>query len=78
MTTATPPATDLRFVVGYDGSPPATRALDAAVRLLQGRPGRIEVVYVGHMPSMAALSADAVVEIEEVWGEIRGASHCGR
>jgi nucleotide-binding universal stress UspA family protein len=70
VTTATPPATDLRFVVGYDGSPPATRALDAAVRLLQGRPGRIEVVYVGHMPSMAALSADAVVEIEEVWGEI--------
>jgi hypothetical protein len=25
-----PPATDLRLVVGYDGSPPASRALDAA------------------------------------------------
>jgi nucleotide-binding universal stress UspA family protein len=70
VTTTTPPATDLRLVVGYDGSPPATRALDAAVRLLQGRPGRIEVVYVGHMPSMAALSPAAVVEIEEGWGEI--------
>jgi nucleotide-binding universal stress UspA family protein len=70
MTTATPPAADLRLVVGYDGSPPATRALDAAVRLLQGRTGRIEVVYVGHMPSMAALSASAVVEIEEGFDDI--------
>ena len=70
MTTATPPATDLLLVVGYDGSPPATRALDAAVRLLQGRSGRIEVVYVGHISSMAALSAGAVVEIEETFDEI--------
>jgi nucleotide-binding universal stress UspA family protein len=70
VTTATPPATDLRLVVGYDGSPPATRALDAAVRLLQGRTGHIELVYVGHMPSMAALSPGAVVEIEEGWVEI--------
>jgi nucleotide-binding universal stress UspA family protein len=70
VTTTTPPATDLRLVVGYDGSPPAARALDAAVRLLQGRTGRIEVVYVGHMPSLAALSPDAVVEIEEGFGEI--------
>ncbi len=59
-----PPATDLRLVVGYDGSPPASRALDAAVNLLRGRTGRIEVVYVAHMPSMAALSADAVTELE--------------
>jgi nucleotide-binding universal stress UspA family protein len=70
VTTATPPATDLLLVVGYDGSPPATRALDAAVRLLQGRSGRIEVVYVGHISSMAALSAGAVVEIEETFDEI--------
>jgi nucleotide-binding universal stress UspA family protein len=70
VTTATPPAADLRFVVGYDGSPPAARALDAAVRLLQGRTGRIEVVYVAHMPSMAALSAAAVAEIEEGFDEI--------
>lgn len=70
MTTAAPPATDLLLVVGYDGSPPAARALDAAVRLLQGRTGRIELVYVGHMPSMAALSPGAVAEIEEGFDDI--------
>jgi hypothetical protein len=43
MSTDTPPV-NLYLVVGYDGSAPATRALDAAVRLLQGRAGRIEVV----------------------------------
>ena len=36
----------LQIVVGYDGSPPASRALDAAVRLLPGRAGgRIDVVW---------------------------------
>jgi nucleotide-binding universal stress UspA family protein len=65
-----PPATDLRIVVGYDGSPPASRALDAAVRLLQGRTGRVEVVYVAHMPSMAALSPGAVSELEIGFDEI--------
>ena len=64
MSTATEPSTDLRLVVGYDGSPPATRALAAAVNLLQGRTGRIEVVYVAHMPSTAALSPGAVAELE--------------
>ena len=70
MTSDTPPATDIRLVVGYDGSPPANRALDAAVRLLQGRTGRIEVVYVAHTPSMASLSAGAVVELEESFDDI--------
>jgi nucleotide-binding universal stress UspA family protein len=65
-----PPATDLRLVVGYDGSPPAIRALDAAVNLLQGRAGRIELVYVAHMPSMAALSAAAVTELEEGFDDV--------
>ena len=64
MSTPTPPAADLRLVVGYDGSPPASRALDAAVNLLQGRTGRIELVYVAHLPSMAALSPGAVSELE--------------
>lgn len=64
MSTGTPAATDLRLLVGYDGSPPATRALDAAVNLLRGRAGAIEVTYVAHMPSMAALSAGAVGELE--------------
>jgi nucleotide-binding universal stress UspA family protein len=70
VTTATPPATDLLLVVGYDGSPPATRALDAAARLLQGRTGRIEVVYVAHVPSMAAFSPGALAEIEEGFDDI--------
>jgi nucleotide-binding universal stress UspA family protein len=70
VSTITPPATDLRLVVGYDGSPPATRALDAAVNLLRGRTGRIDVVYVAHMPSMASLSADAVTELEEDFDDV--------
>lgn len=70
MSNATLPATDLRLMVGYDGSPPARRALDAAVRLLQGRAGRIEVVYVAHMPSMAALSASAVSEMENSFADV--------
>jgi hypothetical protein len=60
MTTAVPPTRFLHLVVGYDGSPPASRALDAAVRLLQGRIGRIEVVYVAHLSSLAALSPGAI------------------
>jgi nucleotide-binding universal stress UspA family protein len=70
MSTTTPPAPDLRLVVGYDGSPPATRALDAAVRLLQGRTGRIEVVYVAHVPSMAALSPGAIGELETSFDDV--------
>jgi nucleotide-binding universal stress UspA family protein len=70
MSTATPPATDLRIVVGYDGSPPAGRALDAAVNLLQGRAGRIELVYVAHVPSIAALSPGAVAELETGFDDV--------
>lgn len=70
MSTHTPRATDLRLVVGYDGSPPASRALDAAVNLLQGRTGRIEAVYVAHIPSMAALSPGAVSELETDFDDI--------
>jgi nucleotide-binding universal stress UspA family protein len=65
-----PPATDLRLVVGYDGSPPASRALDGAVNLLRGRTGRIEVVYVAHMPSIAAMSPGAVAEIEADFDDV--------
>jgi nucleotide-binding universal stress UspA family protein len=70
MTTAMPPTRFLHLVVGYDGSPPASRALDAAVRLLQGRIGRIEVVYVAHLSSLAALSPGAIAEIENDFDEI--------
>jgi nucleotide-binding universal stress UspA family protein len=70
MTTTPPPAPDLRLVVGYDGSPPAGRAIDAAVRLLQGRTGHLTVVYVEHIPSTAALSPGAVGEIEKDFEEV--------
>jgi nucleotide-binding universal stress UspA family protein len=70
MSTPIPPATDLRLVVGYDGSPPASRALDVAINLLQGRAGRIDVVYVAHMPSLAALSSSAVAELETSFDDI--------
>ena len=70
MTTATPPAGPLHLVVGYDGSPPARRALDAAVRLLQGRAGRIDVVYVAHLSGLAMLSPGAVAELESDFDEI--------
>ena len=69
MSTDTPPV-NLYLVVGYDGSAPATRALDAAVRLLQGRAGRIEVVYVAHLPAADSLSADAIGELEVDFDDI--------
>jgi len=70
MNATSPPAANLYLVVGYDGSPPAIRALDAAVRLLHDRPGSIEVVYVAHLPSIDMLSAGAVVEVEASFDEI--------
>jgi nucleotide-binding universal stress UspA family protein len=70
VTTAAPSEGFLQIVVGYDGSPPATRALDAAVRLLQGRAGRIEVVWISHLSSTVMLSADAIAEMETGWEEL--------
>jgi len=70
MTTAALPARFVRLIVGYDGSPPASRALDAAVRLLQGRSGRIDVVYVTQLSSLAMVSPGAIAEIESDFDEI--------
>jgi nucleotide-binding universal stress UspA family protein len=70
MTTAQPPTVFLHLVVGYDGSPPASRALDAAVRLLQGRVGVIDVVYVAHLSSLTMLSPDAIAEVEKDFDEV--------
>jgi len=58
------------IVVGYDGSAPASRALDAAVRLLRGRIGCIDVVWVAHLSSTVRLSADAIVEMEAAFDEL--------
>jgi nucleotide-binding universal stress UspA family protein len=70
VTTAAPSAGFLQIVVGYDGSPPAIRALDAAVRLLQGRTGRIEVVWVSHLSSTIMMSSDAIAEMEQSFEEL--------
>ncbi len=52
----------LLAVVGFDGSPSAYRALDAAAKLISGRPGRIVVVYVAHVAAGSELSPEAMVE----------------
>jgi nucleotide-binding universal stress UspA family protein len=41
-------------VVGFDGSAASLRALDAAARLLNDRPGGMEIVYVPHLPALVA------------------------
>ena len=68
---AAPSGAFLHIVAGYDGSAPASRALDAAVRLLQGRAGCIDVVWVAHLSSTVRLSADAVVEMEATFDELQ-------
>ena len=78
MNASAPPAGNLYLIVGYDGSPPAIRALDAAVRLLYGRTGSIEVVYVAHLPGVDSLSPGAIAEMEanfeDVARELRAAA----
>jgi nucleotide-binding universal stress UspA family protein len=64
------PSAKLHLVVGYDGSPPAVRALDAAVRLLSGRDGGIVVMYVGHLSAADSMSSDALAEMEQSFSEI--------
>ena len=52
-------------VVGFDGSGAARHALDAAARLLNDRPGGMEVVYVAHVPAIAAADprGDATADV---------------
>ena len=76
---------NLYLIVGYDGSPPATRALDAAVALLHGRGGEIDLVYVAHLSSAEMLSAEAMAEMEMTFDEVSRDLHaqagqqlCGR
>jgi nucleotide-binding universal stress UspA family protein len=70
MSTAPSPAGKIYLVVGYDGSPPAVRALDSAARLLRGRDGRIDVTYVAHLTPGETMSAAAIVEMEEIFDEM--------
>jgi nucleotide-binding universal stress UspA family protein len=75
MNATAPPAGNLYLVVGYDGSSPAIRALDAAIRLLHGRTGSIEVVYVAHLPSIDSLSPGAVAEMEANFDDVARELH---
>jgi len=56
-------------VVGFDGTAPALRALDAAVRLLADRDGSLEVVFVAPFPVVAAdlrgLGTAGVIDSED-------------
>jgi nucleotide-binding universal stress UspA family protein len=56
-------------VVGFDGTAPALRALDAAARLLTGRTGGLEIVYVTPFPVVAAdlrgLATPEVIESQD-------------
>jgi len=70
MSADAPAVPEAHLVVGFDGSPPATRALDAAVRLLAVRPGRITVLWVAHLTSTVELSADAVAIVESDFDEV--------
>jgi nucleotide-binding universal stress UspA family protein len=70
MNIPAPTTGDLYLVVGYDGSAPSVRALDAAVALLRGRTGSIEVVYVPHLPSLDMMSPGAVAGMEGSFDEI--------
>ena len=45
------PVAPVVLVVGFDGSEPAQRALDAAAALLRDREGQLEVVYVAQDPA---------------------------
>jgi len=55
----------LLLVVGYDGTEPAQRALQAAAARLEESPGRMEVVYVGHVPTTVAFTAQAMASVQE-------------
>jgi nucleotide-binding universal stress UspA family protein len=70
MNAAIPSAGSLYLVVGYDGSDPATRALDAAAALLRGRDGSIDVVYVPHMPSVDMLTPEADAGMRVTFDEL--------
>ena len=78
MSPETSPVPQAHLVVGFDDSPPAQRALDAAARLLSVRPGRITVVWVAHLTGAVELSADAIAimesDFDEVASEFRSAA----
>jgi nucleotide-binding universal stress UspA family protein len=55
----------LVLVVGYDGTEPAQRALQSAANMLERSPGRLEAVFVAHMPAAAGFSAQSIPAYRE-------------
>src|SRR3974377_1924581 len=71
MSAETPSFRELNLIVGYDGSPPAKRALETSTRWLSVRPpGRITVVWVAHLGPAVELSADAVAIVASDLGQV--------
>jgi hypothetical protein len=76
------PGTQVYAVVGFDGSASALRALDAASRLLNDRPGGMESVYVAHLSALAAgadvggrASAEVQQSLDDATRELSGEVH---
>jgi len=63
-TLAAAPDAPVYAVVGFDGSRSSLRAVDAAARLLHDRPGGMEIVYVAHLPAIAAADLDGQASAE--------------
>jgi nucleotide-binding universal stress UspA family protein len=61
-----PPDKQVYAVVGFDGSASAQRALDAAARLLNDRPGGMQIVFVAHLPALSAAGDVAGLAAAEV------------
>ena len=59
-------------VVGFDGSASSLRAVDAAARLLNDRPGGMEIVYVAHVSAIAGaadIGGEASAEVRQTFDD---------
>jgi hypothetical protein len=52
-------------VVGYDGTEPALRALHSGADMVRNGKGRLEVVFVAHMPSTVSFSGQGVAAVRD-------------
>jgi nucleotide-binding universal stress UspA family protein len=57
-------------VVGFDGSEPSQRALAAAARLVAGRGGTVEVVYVAHTTTTESMSGLVAADLQTTFEEL--------
>jgi nucleotide-binding universal stress UspA family protein len=57
-------------VVGFDGSEPSRRALAGASRLVAGRAGMVEVVFVAHTTTTESMSGLVAADLEKTFEEL--------